>query len=108
MLTTNESTKDKVLANLAFFIGVAVWATMFPSTEYLLSAWDPVTIAFVRLGIGGLILVCIFAAFEGLRINTSKLPWRKVFILGILGVSGSTVLVTLGINFSSSLTIANN
>ncbi|MBL10035.1 MAG: hypothetical protein CL402_05890 [Acidiferrobacteraceae bacterium] len=106
MLITNVSTKDKTLSNLAFFVGVAIWATMFPSTEYLLSAWDPVTIAFVRLGIGGLILVCIFAAFEGLRINTSKLPWRKVFTLGILGVSGSTVLVTLGIKFSTSLTSA--
>ena len=99
MLTTNESTKDKALANLAFFIGVAVWATMFPSTEYLLSTWDPITIAFVRVGIGGSILVCIFALFDGSQLNLRQIPWRKVFFLGILGVSGSTVLVTFGIKF---------
>ena len=97
---------DKVLANISFLFGVAIWATMFPSTEYLLNSWDPVSVAFARLSGGGVILFIVFAMSGGFRVALETIAWNKVFLLGIVGVSLSTLLLTLGIKLSSSLTAA--
>ena len=55
---------QKILGNLAFFVGVTIWSTMFPATEYLLINWDPVAITFVRMGGGALVLLAAFALLE--------------------------------------------
>ena len=106
MTSKHEKRTEKALANLSFLIGVTIWATMFPATEYLLSTWDPVSLAFARLIGGGLILLIAFTMSDDLKVVLREIPWRKIFLLGIVGVSSSTLLLTLGIKLSSSLTAA--
>jgi len=97
---------QKILGNLAFFIGVTIWSTMFPATEYLLINWDPVAITFVRMGGGALVLLAAFALLENVSSTLQGAPWGKIFLLGIIGVSVSTLLFAWGIKLSSAIAAA--
>ena len=86
--TQNQLKKSqKVLGNLAFLIGVTIWSTMFPATEYLLINWDPVAITFVRMSGGALVLLVAFALMEDFSSTFQAAPWGKIILLGILGIS---------------------
>ena len=97
---------QKILGNLAFFIGVTIWSTMFPATEYLLINWDPIAITFVRMGGGALVLLAAFALLEDVSSTLQGAPWGKIFLLGIIGVSVSTLLFAWGIKLSSAIAAA--
>ena len=88
---------QKIPGNLAFLVGVAIWSTMFPATEYLLINMDPVAIVFVRMSGGALVLLAAFALLEDVSSILQTAPWGKIFLLGIVGVSGSTLLFAWGI-----------
>lgn len=108
MNSTNiHGTKTQnILGNLAFFVGVTIWATMFPATEYLLINWDPVAITFIRMGGGALVLLAAFALLEDVSSTLNAAPWGKIFLLGIIGVSASTLLFAWGIKLSSAIAAA--
>jgi drug/metabolite transporter (DMT)-like permease len=97
---------QKILGNLAFFFGVIIWSTMFPATEYLLINWDPVAITFVRMSGGMLVLLVAFALLEDVSPKLRVAPWSKIFLLGICGVSVSTLLFAWGIKLSSAISAA--
>ena len=97
---------QKLLGNFAFFIGVTIWSTMFPATEYLLINWDPVAITFVRMGGGALVLLVAFTLLEDVSSTLQAAPWGKIFLLGIIGVSASTLLFAWGIKLSSAIAAA--
>ena len=105
--TKVDATKtQKILGNIAFFIGVTIWSTMFPATEYLLINWDPVAITFVRMSGGALVLLTAFALLEDVSSTFQRAPWGKIFLLGIIGVSVSTLLFAWGIKLSSAIAAA--
>ena len=97
---------QKILGNLAFLIGVTIWSTMFPATEYLLINWDPVAITFVRMSGGALVLLVAFALIEDFSTTFRAAPWRKIILLGTVGVSVSTLLFAWGIKLSSAMSAA--
>ena len=97
---------QKLLGNFAFFIGVTIWSTMFPATEYLLINWDPAAITFVRMGGGALVLLVAFTLLEDVSSTLQAAPWGKIFLLGIIGVSASTLLFAWGIKLSSAIAAA--
>jgi len=97
---------QKLLGNFAFFIGVTIWSTMFPATEYLLINWDPVAITFVRMSGGALVLLVAFTLLEDVSSTLQAAPWGKIFLLGIIGVSASTLLFAWGIKLSSAIAAA--
>ena len=90
---------QKVLGNLAFFVGVTIWATHFPATEYLLTNWDPAAISLLRISGGALVLLVAFALSQGASSIPHEAPGGKFFLLGIIGVSVSTLLFAWGIKF---------
>ena len=79
MTSKHAKTTEKALANLSFLIGVTIWATMFPATEYLLSTWDPVSLAFARLIGGGLILLVAFTMSNDFKAVLREIAWTKIF-----------------------------
>jgi len=97
------SSQQKILGNLAFCCGVIIWATMFPATEYLLTHWDPVAITFVRMSGGALVLLAVFALLENVGSILRVVPWGRIFLLGIIGVSLSTFLFAWGIQRSDAV-----
>jgi drug/metabolite transporter (DMT)-like permease len=101
---TNET--QKILGNLAFLFGVTIWSTMFPATEYLLINWDPVAITFIRMSGGALVLLIAFVFMEDFSSSIKAAPWGKIILLGIVGVSVSTLLFAWGIKLSSAIAAA--
>jgi drug/metabolite transporter (DMT)-like permease len=97
---------QKILGNLSFLVGVTIWSTMFPATEYLLINWDPVAITFIRMSGGALVLLVAFAFMEDFSSTIQTAPWGKITLLGIVGVSVSTLLFAWGIKLSSAIAAA--
>ena len=97
---------QKILGNLSLLIGVTIWSTMFPATEYLLINWDPVAITFVRVSGGALVLLVAFALMEDFSSIFQAAPWGKIILLGTVGVSVSTLLFAWGIKLSSAMAAA--
>ncbi len=103
---TKVAGRGKILGNIAFLIGVTVWSTMFPATEYLLENWDPLSITFIRMSGGAFVLLIACTILGDVSKVVRVAPWGKIFLLGVVGVSTSTVLFAWGIQLSSAVTAA--
>ena len=98
--------RQTVIANGALVISTAVWATMFPVTEALLDGWDPFLLTAGRLGLAAVILLSVHCLRERTAILPRTLPWKDIWLLGGVGIAGSTVCLTLGIKHSGAVTAA--
>ena len=82
-----------------------LWSTGFPVTYLLLEAWDPYTLAAVRIGLAGLLLA-LAAYLVGQRYLWRTWPWRRAVRIGGIGVGIATVMLTLGVKYSNPVNAA--
>lgn len=98
--------RQTAVANGALVISTAVWATMFPVTEALLEVWDPFLLTAGRLGLAAVILLSVHCLRERAAVLSRTLPWKDIWLLGGVGIAGSTVCLTLGIKHSGAVIAA--
>ncbi len=79
---------------------------MFPVTEHLLETWDALSITAGRLTGGAVVLVSVFLLTGGWGRILTGVPWRKILVLGGVGVGGSTFLLAIGIGHSGAVVSA--
>ena len=82
-----------------------LWSTGFPVTYLLLEAWDPYTLAAVRIGLAGLLLG-LAAYLGGQRYLWRTWPWHRAVMIGGIGVGIATVMLTLGVKYSNPVNAA--
>ena len=82
-----------------------LWSTGFPVTYLLLEAWDPYTLAAVRIGLAGLLLA-LAAYLVGQRYLWRTWPWHRAVMIGGIGVGIATVMLTLGVKYSNPVNAA--
>jgi|HigsolmetaAR201D_1030396.scaffolds.fasta_scaffold01110_11 drug/metabolite transporter (DMT)-like permease len=88
-------------AIVALIAVMIVWGSTFVVTKSAIAELPPLTLAFVRVAIGALLLLPF--AMPRLRQSERKLPWGALWAMGFIGVTLYYILF----NFSLSLTSAS-
>jgi drug/metabolite transporter (DMT)-like permease len=91
-----HTARQKLAGNLVIAAGTSVWATHFIVTAELLATWDPYYLTAGRLLSGTCFLMTAYMVQTGGRVLRG-IPVKISLVLGILGIAGSTVLMTVGI-----------
>ena len=104
-LEANPSTQQKVAGNFMLAIGTSVWATHFLVTDSLIETWDPYLVTAGRLLSATVFLMTIYA-FRTRGRPLRRIPWRPALILGALGITFSTVFLTLGVKHAGPVSAA--
>ncbi len=93
-------------ANTGLAATVVLWGTMVPLTERLLATYDPFLLAALRYLVALPVLVGFLVLREGTRLALRTVPWRRVHLLGGIGMCGFATFFTLGIAYSDAVTAA--
>jgi drug/metabolite transporter (DMT)-like permease len=93
-------------ANAALGAAAFIWGAFFPVMAELLKTWDPYTLTFARLVCGTAVLVAFLLVIEGPRAYSASLPWRQLFLLGLVGFGLFCVLITFGILYAGPIAAA--
>ena len=98
-------TQQKVAGNFMLALGTSVWATHFLVTDSLLQTWDPYFVTAGRLLSATFFLMVIYTIRTRGR-PLRRVPWRPALLLGVLGISASTVFLTLGVKHAGPVSSA--
>lgn len=69
---------------LLLLLTMTVWGSTFVVTKELIALWPPLTLAFVRVAIGALVLMPLAVARHR---REMRLPWGTIWVMGLLGVA---------------------
>lgn len=98
--------RELLLANLGLLLMIFTWGAFFPILERLLTLWDFYSATLGRQIFGTLVLAaCVFAARRREPLPLI-IPWRRILILGGIGVSLGSLMTSLGVLFSDGLSSA--
>jgi drug/metabolite transporter (DMT)-like permease len=100
------SPRDLVLANLGLLLMVLSWGAFFPILERILQSWDVFSATLARQICGAAVLMFGVMMVRRREPLPAVVPWRRVFILGGIGVTIGSLLTSLGVLFSSGLSSA--
>ena len=93
---------QKVAGNFMLAAGSSVWATHFLVTDVLLATWDPYLLTAARLmSATGFLMTFYTLQTRGRPLR--RIPWRAALLLGVAGISLSTVLLTLGVKYAGAV-----
>jgi drug/metabolite transporter (DMT)-like permease len=98
--------RERVIANLGLTLMVLCWGAFFPLLERLLDSWDFYSVTLARQVLGALVLFLGVLAQRGSGPLPSIAAWRRVLVLGFIGVAVSSLLTSLGVMASSGLSSA--
>ena len=97
---------DRLRANLGMLLTICVWGAFFPVLERLLLTWDAYS---ATLGRQACSLVALYAVVLADR-RRAPLPrliaWRRILLLGLMGVTLGSLLTSIGVQYSSGLSSA--
>jgi drug/metabolite transporter (DMT)-like permease len=82
------------------------WGSMVPLTSLLLASLPPFLLAATRYSVAVPVLALLIALIERGPILPRDLPWRRIFMLGGLGIAGFGTCYTFGIWYSDPITAA--
>jgi drug/metabolite transporter (DMT)-like permease len=102
----SHSLRSLAAANLGLLAMIAMWGTFFPALEFMLRSWDPMSATIARHLVAVLTLLAALALRERRMPLRGDLPWRHLWHLGLIGMTVSAVMTTLGVHFSSGLSAA--
>ena len=100
------SLRSLIIANLGLTVMITMWGTFFPLLEFVLKTWDPMSATIGRH------LMAVIALLGALILSHRefplhpRLPWRHLWLLGLIGMSISAILTTLGVHFSNGVSAA--
>ena len=96
----------RLAANLGLILMVFTWGAFFPILERLLTRWDPYSATVSRQIVGSAVL---FAFVLGTRRTFPlpiSIPWKRLLLLGGVGVAIGSLLTSFGVMLSSGLSSA--
>ena len=99
------SAQQKVAGNFMLAFGTSVWATHFLVTDSLLQSWDPYFVTAGRLLSATFFLMTAYAIQTRGRV-LRRIPWRPALLLGAVGITISTVCLTLGVKHAGPVSAA--
>ena len=97
---------ERLFANLGMLVTVSAWGSFFPVLERLLQNWDPFSATVGRQIVGATFLIALVVA------NRRRVPlprvvsWRRILLLGGVGVSFGSLITSIGVAYSSGLSSA--
>lgn len=100
------SPRDLVLANLGLLLMVLSWGAFFPILERILQIWDVYSATVARQICGAAVLMFGVMMVRRREPLPAAVPWRRVFILGGVGVTMGSLMTSLGVLLSSGLSSA--
>src|SRR3954471_7163109 len=100
------SLRELLIANFALVLMVLSWGAFFPVLERLLLSWDVFSATLSRQLVGSLVLFAGVYAMRGRNPLPVSVPWRRILILGGIGVSIGSLLTSIGVLLSSGLSSA--
>jgi drug/metabolite transporter (DMT)-like permease len=98
--------RDRLVANFAMLLTVIAWGAFFPILERLLLSWDLYSATLGRQLLGTMTLSAVAFGDRRRAPLPRAISWRRVLILGGIGVSGSSLLTSVGVFYSSGLSSA--
>ena len=102
---TAVSAQQKIAGNVVLALGTSVWATHFLVTDILLANWDPYILTAGRL-LSATFFLMTFYALQTQGHPLRRIPWRPALLLGSVGISISTVCLTLGVKYAGPVPAA--
>jgi drug/metabolite transporter (DMT)-like permease len=91
---------SRPLAVIALLAVMVVWGSTFVVTKAAMAELPPLTMAFVRVSIGTLVLVPF--AIPRMRASHSQLPWRWIWLMGVVGVALYYVVFNSSLQYTSA------
>ncbi|MBM3585834.1 MAG: DMT family transporter [Alphaproteobacteria bacterium] len=98
-----EGARGAMRANLCLIGSIAIWGSFFPLLAHLLETWDPYSNAAGRAALGAAVLAIMASMRRSPRPLATPLPWRRIVLLGVVGVAGFNLFMTLGIAHSGPI-----
>jgi drug/metabolite transporter (DMT)-like permease len=90
----------RIQAMLALLALMVVWGSTFVVTKAAIVELPPLTMAFIRVTIGTLVLAPF--AIPRLRASRAQLPWRWIWLMGFIGVALYYVLFNSSLQHTSA------
>ncbi len=93
----------RVISITLLLIVMAIWGSTFVVTKGLIIEWPPLTLAFARVALSAIVLLPIahwrlYRSRKSLR----ALPWRRVFMLGLVGVAFYYLVFNLSLSYTTA------
>jgi drug/metabolite transporter (DMT)-like permease len=85
---------------------VLSWGAFFPVLERILQSWDVFSATLARQICGGAALMIGVVAVRRREPLPATVPWRRIFILGGVGVTLGSLMTSFGVLLSSGLSSA--
>lgn len=85
---------------------VTMWGTFFPVVEMILNGWDVVSATVGRHSLAVLALFAVLIIRDREFPVNLAMPWRRLMILGLIGMTTTSLMTTLAIYFSSGVSAA--
>ncbi|MGE0118389.1 MAG: DMT family transporter [Dongiaceae bacterium] len=101
-----DPVRSAVAANLGLLLMVVIWGAMFPAIERILETWDVISATAGRHTLAVVALLLVLAIRDrGVPLRRS-MPWGRLLLLGVLGMSLTSLMMTLSIELSSGVSAA--
>ncbi len=95
-----------VIANLGMVVMIMMWGSFFPLLEFVLKTWDPMSATIARHFLAVVTLLAVLTLRERVVPIHGRLPWRHLLWLGLIGMTLSSIMTTLGVHLSSGVSAA--
>jgi drug/metabolite transporter (DMT)-like permease len=91
---------SRPLAIVALLAVMVVWGSTFVVTKAGMAELPPLTMAFIRVSIGTLVLLPI--AVPRMRASHATLPWKWIWLMGLIGVTLYYVVFNSSLAYTSA------
>jgi drug/metabolite transporter (DMT)-like permease len=95
-----DPSPDRLRANLGMLLTVCVWGAFFPVLERLLLSWDVYSATLGRQ-LFGTVALAVLLANPADRPCRAWSPWRRILLLGFMGVTLGSLPTSIGVQYSS-------
>lgn len=94
------------LALPSALLSVTIWGSYYPIIEHLLVSWDAVTLSWARNVMAAFALGALLVMTEGARALVRDVPWRPVWLIGVVGVAANILPSSYGVQYSGAVPAA--
>jgi drug/metabolite transporter (DMT)-like permease len=98
--------RSAVAANLGLLLMVVIWGAMFPAIERILQTWDVISATAGRHTLAVVALLLVMSIRERGAPLRRSMPWGRLLLLGFVGMSLTSLMMTLSIELSSGVSAA--
>jgi drug/metabolite transporter (DMT)-like permease len=101
-----DPSPDRLRANIGMLLTICVWGAFFPVLERLLLTWDVYSATIGRQVFGTIALLAVLLANPRRSPMPRLVSWRRILVLGFMGVTLGSLLTSIGVQYSSGLSSA--